>query len=100
MGGEHYVENNSVSSTMAVIAVIFPAAVTPRAIALTMCILHFASIEHVHIARSVFATVDGAWRCCGAFRTLKFALLPPQERLRAGPFDRLAGEAAFARRRR
>jgi hypothetical protein len=95
----HYV-NNSASSTMAVIAVVFPPAVAPRTIALTMRILHFASIEHVHIARSIFATMDSAWRRCGAFRALKFALFTPQERQCAGPFDRLAGEAAFARRRR
>lgn len=85
---------------MAVIAIVFPAAVAPRAIALTIRILHFASIEHVHIARSIFATVDSTWRCCGALRALKFALFTPQERQRASPFDRLAGEAAFTRCRR
>jgi hypothetical protein len=88
--------SSSASSTTAVIPIVLPAAVAPRAVTLTMCILHFASIEHVRIARPVVATADSTWRRRGALRALKFALFAPQECECAGPLDRLAGEAAFA----
>jgi hypothetical protein len=94
------VDNNSAPSTMAVIAIVLPAAMMPRAVAPTMCILHFTSIENVYIARSVVATVDSAWRRRGTLRVLTFPLFAPQECQRACPFDRLTGEAAFARSRR
>jgi hypothetical protein len=92
--------NSSAPSTMAVIAFVLPAAVTPRAVALALRILHFTSIENVYIARAVIATVGSAWRRRGTLRVLKFPLFASQECQRTCPFDRLAGEAAFARGRR
>jgi hypothetical protein len=64
---------------MAVITVVLPAAVTPRAVTPTMRLLYFTSIEHVYIARSVVATMNSAWRRCGALRALTFPLFSPQE---------------------
>lgn len=84
---------------MAVITVILPVPLTPRAVTSTMRILHFTSIKHVHIARSTVA-MDRARSSSGALRALPLTLFAPHERLCARAFDRLAGEAAFARGRR
>jgi hypothetical protein len=48
---------------MPILTIVLPAAVTPRAVALTMRVLYFTSIEYIRIAWSAVATIDRAWRC-------------------------------------
>jgi hypothetical protein len=71
--------------------------VTPRAVALTMRILHFTSIKDICIA---WSTIDRAWRRRDALRLLLLTLPASQERQRAFPLDRLSSETTFARCRR
>jgi hypothetical protein len=70
---------NSVPSAMAIPTIVLPATVMPRAVALTMRILHFTSIEYIRIAWSAVATIDCAWCRCGSLRLFPLALLASQK---------------------
>jgi hypothetical protein len=70
---------NSVSSAMVIPTIVLPAAMTPRAVALTMCVLYLTSIKYISIAWPAVTTIDGAWRCCGSRRLFPLALLASQE---------------------
>ena len=48
---------------MAILTIILSVAVTLQAVAPTMRVLYFTSIEYIPIAWSAVATIDRAWRC-------------------------------------
>jgi hypothetical protein len=58
------------------IILFLPAALAPRAVALTVSIFYFTSIKHIRVA---WSTMDRTGCCCGAPCTLTFTLLAPHE---------------------
>ena len=73
-------------------SIVLPAPLAPRAIALTMGVLHLDPIKHVRIA-----SVHGARRRSGALCALALTLLASHERQCAFSLGGLARQAALAR---